>query len=104
MDIARFSKNDNGFVCLNCGKMVEPLGYTSRNHCPQCLHSLHIDINPGDRACDCLGTLAPIDCEFNTKKGHVIVFKCSKCGEIKRNVSADDDNFDLMLKLSAKGY
>ena len=51
MEQKRFTKNDNGFICAHCGKEVEPLGYTSRNHCPFCLWSLHVDINPGDRAC-----------------------------------------------------
>lgn len=92
-------KNDNGFVCRHCGKNVKPLGYTSRDHCPYCLHSIHIDIVPGDRANDCLGMLQPISIEPNSKKGYVIVYKCQKCGEIKRNKSADDDDFNVMLEI-----
>ena len=92
-------KNDNGFVCLHCGKEVSPLGYTSRNHCPYCLRSLHIDNIPGDRANTCLGIMEPIEIENSPKKGYVIVYKCSKCGEIKRNKSADDDNFDKILEV-----
>ncbi|MDO4282434.1 MAG: RNHCP domain-containing protein [Clostridia bacterium] len=41
-----FIKNDNGFICKNCGKKVEKLGYTSRDHCNFCLYSLHVDIEP----------------------------------------------------------
>ena len=93
-------KNDNGFKCAHCGKEVSPLGYTSRDHCPYCLHSIHIDIIPGDRANDCLGTLKPIAIENNPKKGYVIVYKCSKCSEVKRNKSADDDDFGVMLEVS----
>ena len=48
METKRFTKNDSGFICAHCGKEVEPLGYTSRNHCPGCLWSLHLDENPGD--------------------------------------------------------
>lgn len=59
MESKRFSKNDSGFVCAHCGKKVEPLGYTSRNHCPFCLWSLHVDENPGDRACECGGEMEP---------------------------------------------
>jgi len=92
-------KNDNGFVCENCGKEVEPLKYTSRNHCPHCLYSLHVDNIPGDRANPCKGKMRPISIEPNTKKGYIITYKCEKCGEIKRNKSADDDDFDLMLKI-----
>lgn len=94
MEIKRFTKNDAGFVCKNCGFEVQPLGKTSRNHCPRCLCSIHIDINPGDRASECLGLLVPIFCEPDPKKGYVITHKCKKCGDIRRNKAA--------LKLSAK--
>lgn len=93
-------KNDNGFVCRNCGKSVEPLGYTSRDHCPYCLYSIHIDNTPGDRSNTCLGDLQPISIENNPKKGYIIVYKCQKCGEIKRNKSASDDDFDKILEIS----
>ena len=78
MENKRFSKNDSGFVCENCGREVEPLGYTSRNHCPYCLHSKHLDINPGDRASDCRGLLVPVHVELSAKKGYVIVHKCER--------------------------
>ena len=93
-------KNDNGFVCLNCGMTVSPLKYTSRNHCPHCLYSLHVDIVPGDRANKCTGLMEPISIENSPKKGYVIVYKCTKCGEIKRNKSADDDDFEKILEVS----
>lgn len=37
------------FVCKNCGRTVVPEGAGSdhRNHCPNCLYSLHVDIEPG---------------------------------------------------------
>jgi hypothetical protein len=50
MENKRFVKNDDFFVCVHCGKEVKPLGYTSRDHCPFCLWSVHVDVNPGDRA------------------------------------------------------
>lgn len=93
-------KNDNGFVCVNCGKEVMPLRYTSRNHCPHCLHSLHVDKIPGDRQNLCRGILEPIAIEESSKKGYVIVFKCKKCGEIGRNKSANDDDFSKMLEIA----
>ena len=93
-------KNDNAFVCANCGKQVEKLKYTSRNHCPHCLHSLHVDIVPGDRANTCRGLLVPVAVENNAKKGYIIVHKCKSCGEIKRNKYADDDNFDEILNIA----
>ena len=55
MNNSLFTEIDESFVCENCGKKVEKLGYSSRNHCPYCLHSKHLDINPGDREEDCKG-------------------------------------------------
>ncbi|MBP5651750.1 MAG: RNHCP domain-containing protein [Clostridia bacterium] len=94
-----FTKNDEGFVCAHCGKVVKPLGYTSRNHCPYCLYSLHVDINPGDRQNTCKGLQQPINFTENSKKGYIITYKCTKCGAITQNKAASDDNFDEMLKI-----
>ncbi len=109
MEQKRFIKNDNSFICENCGKTVEPLGYSSRNHCPFCLWSLHLDVNPGDRASSCHGKMEPIRVETDPKKGYVIIHKCTKCGEIKRNRSAHEasvqpDNLKLLIKLTAGGF
>lgn len=104
MESKRFTKNDSGFVCEHCGRSVEPLGYTSRNHCPYCLWSLHLDINPGDRASECRGQLKPVKVEINSKRGFVIVHRCEKCGEIRRNKAADDDDRNLIIALTAAEF
>ena len=93
---------DEEFVCENCGKKVPKLGYSCRNHCPSCLHSKHVDINPGDREEECHGDLEPIGLEIG-KKGYVIVFRCKKCGAIRRNKAAEDDK-ELLIELSTKQY
>lgn len=100
----KFQKNDSSFICLNCGKNVPPLVYTSRDHCNQCLFSIHIDLNPGDRKNDCLGLLEPVAVETNSKKGYVIVYKCNKCGKLHKNKAAEDDNFDTILKIMKQNY
>ena len=46
--------------------------------------------------------LEPIGLEINSKKGYVIVFKCKKCGAIRKNKAAKDDNMDLIIGLSSK--
>lgn len=97
-----FTKIDEEFTCNNCGNKVEKLGYTCRDHCPTCLYSKHVDINPGDRAEDCHGDLEPISVELSSKKGYVIIYKCKKCGTIRKNKAADDDDMDLIIKLTAK--
>ena len=50
------------FVCKNCGWTVSPAdaGTQHRNHCNNCLHSLHLDIEPGDREADCGGLMEPV--------------------------------------------
>ena len=98
----QFTKNDEGFICENCGNKVEKLGYTSRDHCPKCLCSKHVDKMPGDRQEECHGILRPIKVELNSKKGYVMIYKCDKCGEIRKNKSAEDDNMDLLIKLTAE--
>ena len=97
----KFTEIDEEFICENCGKKVPKLGYSCRNHCPFCLFSKHVDINPGDRAEMCHGKLKPIGLETDSKKGYIIVFKCEKCGKIRKNKIAKDDNMDEIIKLSA---
>lgn len=80
-------------------KKYGKLGYSCRNHCPYCLFSKHVDINPGDRSEKCHGLLEPIDIEINPKKGYVIVSKCIKCGAIRKNKMAEDDNMELAYEL-----
>ena len=107
METKRFLKNDNGFICLNCQRQVLPLVKTSRNHCPFCLHSLHIDINPGDRANTCLGIMEPVSALPDPKKGYIIIHKCKKCGELHRNkaaynVDVQPDDLKLIIALTSR--
>lgn len=104
MQNAKFTKNDKEFVCHFCNQLVKPLGYTSRDHCTRCLKSVHIDINPGDRANSCKGELCPINIKFNSKKGTIIEYKCKKCGELHCNKSAEDDLFETILAVSNHTY
>lgn len=99
MENKKFTKLDEGFVCGKCGAKVDPLGYTSRDHCPKCLYSLHVDLSPGDRMNDCNGLLKPVNIENNSKKGYVIVYKCEKCGKLHKNKAASDDDFKEILKI-----
>ena len=50
--------------------------------------------------------MEPIRVEPDSKKGYVIVHKCTKCGEIKRNRAAHEakdqpDDIKLLIKLTA---
>ena len=97
----KFNMLDEEFICEHCNKKVEKLNYTARDHCPFCLYSKHVDINPGDRKNDCQGLLKPIDIE-KFKKTYKIIYKCQKCGKTHKNIIASDDNFDAILKVSSK--
>lgn len=106
METKRFRKNDAGFLCKNCGREVLPLGSSSRNHCPFCLCSLHVDVNPGDRANPCGGLLRPIRVEPDARRGFIILHKCEKCGAIVRCKAAHEakvqpDDTNLLIRLTA---
>lgn len=90
---------DNSFICENCGSNVEKLGYTARDHCPYCLYSKHVDINPGDRKNNCLGLLKPIAIE-KFKDTYKIVYQCEKCKKIHRNIVAKDDDINTIINVS----
>ena len=92
---------DEEFICENCNKNVTKLVKSSRDHCPFCLYSKHVDINPGDRLNNCKGLLKPISIE-KFKNKFKIVYKCEKCNEIHKNIIADDDNMDLIIELSVQ--
>ena len=89
----KFQRTKEDFTCKRCGFFVRGNGYT--NHCPQCLWSKHVDVNPGDREAQCHGLMEPMGVEF---KGGVyaILHCCAACGFEKRNKMAKDDNFDRL--------
>jgi len=99
----KFKMIDEEFICENCNKEVNKLNYTARDHCPHCLYSKHVDINPGDRLNNCHGLLVPIGIE-KYKNTYKIIYKCNKCQMLHKNIMASDDNFDLIIKLSTKQY
>ncbi len=94
-----FLKNDQSFICVNCGSQVEKLGYTSRDHCNKCLYSLHVDIEPGDRLNECKGMLKPINVLDTGKKHMQIEYICTKCGKKTRNIVAADDSKEEILNI-----
>lgn len=95
----RFNMINENFICDYCKKTVSKANKTARDHCPYCLYSKHVDINPGDRLNNCLGLLKPINIE-KFKDTYKIIYKCEKCHQIHKNIIADDDNMDLIIELS----
>ena len=100
METKKFMMIDEAFTCVVCKKEVAPLSYTARDHCPNCLYSMHVDINPGDRKETCHGLLQPIGIEKFKKDKYKIIYKCIKCNKMTKNIAAIDDNMDEIIKLS----
>ncbi|MBU3901416.1 RNHCP domain-containing protein, partial [Patescibacteria group bacterium] len=50
MQSKKFQRKIEDFVCGHCGPKIKGTGYT--DHCPKCLWSQHVDVNPGDRQAD----------------------------------------------------
>lgn len=93
----KFQKNLEDFICENCGTKVKGSGFT--NHCPNCLWSKHVDINPGDRKNRCQGMMEPIAVGYEKQK-YFIYHECQKCHMIKKNKITKNDNFEKLLEIS----
>lgn len=76
-------------------------GGRQRNHCPGCLHSLHVDgKTPGDRASHCRSLMAPVGTFFRPNGEQVVVHRCLGCGFERNNRIAADDNPLLLMRLA----
>lgn len=87
------------FQCKVCGRDVFPAnaGSEHRNHCPNCLTSLHLDIEPGDREADCGGIMDPVSVWVRKGGEWAIIHRCRRCGSLASNrVAADDNPMKLM--------
>ena len=93
----RFLRTKEDFICGNCGHATHGNGYT--NHCPLCLWSRHVDVNPGDRAASCGGLMEPVGTVL--KGGDWIIrHRCTVCGFERNNKAAPDDDFEAIVRLS----
>ena len=99
MQKKRFQKRIEDFVCEKCGAFVKGTGYT--DHCPECLWSKHVDVNPGDREAECGGLMEPIGVEVKGGE-YIIHYQCQRCGYRFRVKAAPEDNFEKILKLVSK--
>lgn len=91
-----FTRRREDFTCLRCGTAVRGTGYT--NHCPRCLWSRHVDVNPGDRAAACGAPMEPVAALAEGART-VLVQRCVACGHTRRNRSAPGDDRDAVLAL-----
>ena len=98
----QFTMRNESFICEHCGKNVPKSDYTARDHCPYCLYSKHVDINPGDRMNSCKGLLIPIGIE-KFKSSYKIIYQCEKCHKLHKNIALQDDNMEEIIRLSVQG-
>lgn len=95
---------DETFTCKFCGREVIPTGAGSahRNHCPNCLCSVHLDIEPGDRAADCGGLMEPIAVWVRKNGEWAVIHRCRICGVLSSNRIAADDNPMKLMSIAMK--
>jgi hypothetical protein len=77
---------NEAFRCRACDHEVPAApGAASRNHCPRCLRSLHVDgAVPGDRASACAGLMDPVRAELRGGRWKVVQ-RCRRCGHERAN-------------------
>lgn len=94
----------DSFTCKVCGRLIVPEGAGSghRNHCPNCLCSLHVDDEPGDRAADCGGVMEPVAVWVRKNAEWALIHRCRICGKLTSNRIAADDNPMKLISIAMK--
>ena len=92
------------FTCRVCGRTVVPAGAGSdhRNHCPNCLASLHVDNEPGDRQSECGGIMDAIALWVRKNGECAVIHRCRRCGALSSNRTAADDNPMKIMSIALK--
>ncbi|MBS1723372.1 MAG: RNHCP domain-containing protein [Armatimonadetes bacterium] len=93
-----------GFDCRHCGIWVPAggAGTEHRNHCPNCLHSQHLDNDPGDREAECGGTMEPVTVWVRRGGEWALIHRCRVCGAFSSNRIAADDNPIVLVSLATR--
>lgn len=96
----------DSFTCKVCGWPVVSAGAGSghRNHCPNCLSSLHLDNEPGDRESDCHGKMEAIGVWVRKNGEWAVIHRCVKCGRTSSNRTAADDNPMKLMALAMRPF
>jgi hypothetical protein len=91
-----FTRKVEDFDCVVCGTHNRGDGYT--NHCSACLSSLHVDVDPGDRAEECGGVMRAARVEV-VRGAYVIVHRCERCGVVRRCKASERDSTEAILEV-----
>ncbi|WP_316863382.1 RNHCP domain-containing protein [uncultured Cohaesibacter sp.] len=108
----RWQAANTPFRCVHCRQMVFPtdsMGTIHRNHCPNCLWSLHVDTKPGNRASSCHSSMEPVGLTFKhngfdkygrARTGDImLVHICRSCNSINLNRIASDDRIEGLFDI-----
>lgn len=103
MSPKNFIHKNEGFSCKNCKRENGKSSTSCRNHCTECLYSLHVDEEvPGDRLSDCQGLMEPVSYSHDGKKGYMLEHICSQCGKKMKNKLSEDDNMEVFVSYIEK--
>ena len=80
---------NDSFTCKVCGRLCTPqnAGSDHRNHCPNCLSSLHVD---------------PVAVWVRKGGEWAIIHRCRRCGALSSNRVAADDNPMKLMSIAMK--
>jgi hypothetical protein len=94
-----FIRKYEDFTCLNCGAKVKGNGYT--DHCPVCLYSRHVDINPGDRQSECMGVMVPVR-RIYMRTYTELIYRCKKCLAEKKVRCSPEDSESAVISVPSR--
>jgi len=97
---------DQAFRCRKCRQFIgaPATGGRHRNHCPNCLHSLHVDLKrPGDRRSACQSLMRPRGLIERRNGEQMILHECLGCGKTQPTRVAADDSPLLLMRLAPVG-
>lgn len=92
------------FTCVRCGLTVTGTapGGERRNHCPSCLHSLHVHDRVAGGPSECRSRMAPISIAVLRNGDWMIIHRCTRCGELTSNPISGDDNQLILVRMAVR--
>ncbi|MFG1942898.1 RNHCP domain-containing protein [Nonomuraea sp. NPDC048826] len=92
------------FTCVRCGLTVTGTapGGGRRNHCPSCLHSLHVFDRAEGGPSECGSRMAPISIAVLRGGDWMIIHRCTRCGELTSNPISGDDNQLILMRMAVR--
>ncbi|WP_327241513.1 RNHCP domain-containing protein [Streptomyces sp. NBC_01320] len=92
------------FACAWCGLTVSAVAGdgTRRNHCPSCLHSLHVLDHIEGGASDCQGRMSPISIAVLRTGDWMVIHRCVRCDGLTSTPICADDNQLILMRMAVR--